>query len=142
MLYNAVQMWLVGLLRSLMPLNSPSIISTAARIAAIQAGTLGDTNITSLMLPGTSFSLREPAIEICRVFEYQCLNLQHSRGAGLFCLLPIGLAYGALEQESRYKDWIQSMLDLSPIMKGYVLGYNVIGFGFCYQYWKLPGITA
>jgi hypothetical protein len=95
MLYNAVQMWLIGLLRSLTPLNSPSVISIAARIAAGQAGALGDTNITPLMLPVRSFFLREPAIKICRVFEYQCLNLQHSRGAGLFCLLPIGLAYGA-----------------------------------------------
>ncbi|KAE8327916.1 hypothetical protein BDV39DRAFT_204628 [Aspergillus sergii] len=142
MLYNAVQMWLVGLLRELLPWNSPAIISSAARISASRAGTLGDTNFTPLILPGTSFSLREPAIEICRAVEYQCLNVQHSRGAALFCLLPIGLAYGTLEQEPQYRDWIRSMLDLSPVMKEYVLGQNFRGFGLYYRYWRLPGITA
>lgn len=142
MLYNAVQMWLVGLLRELLPLSLSAIISSAARISASRAGTLGDTNFTPLMLPGTSFSLREPAIEICRALEYQCLNMQHSRGAALFCLLPIGLAYGILEQEPQYRDWIRSILGLSPVMKGYVLGQNVIGFGLYYRYWRLPGITT
>ncbi|GAM43740.1 hypothetical protein TCE0_060f18794 [Talaromyces pinophilus] len=140
-LYNAVQMWLVGLLWRLAQSESPAIISSAARIAATQAGTFEETNVTPLLLPGMSFSLREPAIEICRVFEYQCLNAQHNRGSALFCLLPIGLAYGVLERESRYQYWIRSMLDLLPVMKGYVLGQNVMGVGFHYRSWRLPEIT-
>jgi len=128
--YNAVQMWLVGLLWRLAPSNTPAIISLAARIAATQTSTLEATNVTPLLLPGMSFSLREPAIEICRIFEYQCLNVQHSRDSALFYLLPIGLAYCTLEQESRYRDWMRSMLDLSQVTKGYVLGQNVMGFGF------------
>ncbi|KAH9205544.1 hypothetical protein DL95DRAFT_439113 [Leptodontidium sp. 2 PMI_412] len=142
MLYNAVQMWLVGLLWRLAPSNSATIISSAAQITATRTGTLEDTNANPLLLPGMSFSVREPAIEICRVFEYQCLNMQHSRGPALFCLLPIGLAYGALERESRYTEWIRSMLDLSPVMKGYVLGQDVMGFGCYYQCWRLPEATA
>ena len=129
-LYNAVQMWLVGLLWRLTPAHTPAIISSAAQIAAPPAYMLENTTVSPLLLPGVSFSLRDPAIEICRVFEYQCRNVQHSRDSALFYLLPIGLAYSVLEREPLYRDWIRAMLDMSPVTRGYVLGQNVMGFGF------------
>ena len=130
MLYNAIQLWLAGLLWKLTPSNTPTMISSAAQIAADQAGTREDIHITPLALPGTSLSLHPLAVEICRVFEYQCRNVQHSKASALFCLLPIGLASSVLDRETRYQEWIRSMLDMSTITKGYAIGQNMMGFGF------------
>ncbi|KAF2098391.1 hypothetical protein NA57DRAFT_57545 [Rhizodiscina lignyota] len=129
-LYNAVQMWLIGLLWKIAPSNAPAIIMAAAQPPSTHKDSSAYPYFSSLSLPGMSVALRDPAIEICRVFEFQCANVQHSKDPALFYMLPIGLAYSVLEHQPRFRDWLVSMLDQSPITSKYVIGQNSMGFGF------------
>ena len=77
------------------------------------------------MLPGDFSSLYEPAQEICRVFEFQLLNVSHCRESALFWLFPLGLASKVLEEDDQdWTRWIKEMLDTSKITKGYGTGNN------------------
>ena len=122
-LYNAILLFLLGLLWTLKPpaCDSPEPIRLSR---------------SSLYMPGDIDSLVEPTIEICRSFEYQLLNVKQSRDCALFWLFPLGLASKALEERSEYLTWIGGMLDASQVTRGYGTGGNTYGFGF---YW-LPKI--
>ncbi len=124
-LYNAILLFLLGLLWTLKPpaCDSPEPIRLSQ---------------SSLYMPGDVDSLVEPAIEICRSFEYQLLNVKHSRDCALFWLFPLGLASKALEEKSEYLAWIRGMLDASQVTRGYGTGANTYGFGF----YKLPKIKG
>lgn len=129
-LYNAVQMWLMGILWKTAPGNASTIILSAAQLPIELQGVFGWRYSTPLSLPGTSVSLRDPAIEVCRVFEFQAENVSHSQEPALFYMLPVGLAYSVLEHNPPYRGWLVSMLDKSPVTKKYVVGQNSMGFGF------------
>ncbi|KIW70817.1 hypothetical protein PV04_03056 [Phialophora macrospora] len=122
-LYNAVLLFLLGLLWTLKPPagNSPEPLRLSQ---------------SSLYLPGDIDSLVEPAVEICRAFEYQLLNVRKSHDSALFWLFPLGMASRALEDHFEYLAWIKSMLDASRITRGYGTGGNTYGFGF----YKLPKV--
>lgn len=129
-LYNAVHMWLIGFLWRIVPNEAGKLIADAA-ITALAITKLTPTSyLTPLALPGQSCTLREVAIEIVRVFDYQCHNSAHCRNSALFYVLPIGLAYSVLEAEPLYRTWIRSILDMSIVTRGYAIGQNVMGFGF------------
>ena len=85
-LYNAILLFLLGLLWTLKPPvdNSPEPIRLSQ---------------CSLYLPGDAESLVEPAIDICRAFEYQLLTVKQSRDSALFWLFPLGMASKALEDK-------------------------------------------
>jgi hypothetical protein len=122
-LYNAVILFLLGLLWTLKPPGRDS--PEAVRLSQ-----------SSLYLPGDTDSLMEPAVEICRAFEYQLLNVKHSHDSALFWLFPLGMASRALEDNLEYLAWIKDMLDKSQVTRGYGTGGNTYGFGF----YRLPKI--
>jgi len=115
-LYNAVLLCLLGLLWTLQP--PPDQGHRAMGLSP-----------SPLHLPGEANSLLDPAVEICRVFEFQLLNFRRNSDAALFWLLPVSLARRVLEDERPYLDWIRGMLDTSEVTRGYGTGDNVFGFG-------------
>ncbi|KAK5459552.1 hypothetical protein LTS15_003681 [Exophiala xenobiotica] len=147
-LYNAVLLCLLGLLWSLQPPldededededeHSPS----PSPLQELSQTTRTTTN--PLHLPGAVDSLIEPAIEICRAFEFQLLNVKKNTSTSstaLFWLFPLGLASKVLEDNAthEYMAWIKDMLDSSQITRGYgTTGQNTAGFGF----YKFPQIN-
>jgi len=122
-LYNAVLLFLLGLLWTLEP--PPCSSYEPMRLSQ-----------SSLAMPGDVDSLIEPAIEICRAFEYQLLNVKQSRDSALFWLFPLGMASRALEDDLEYMAWIRDMLDASQVTRGYGRGDNTYGFGF----YKFPKV--
>jgi hypothetical protein len=156
-LYNAVLLCLLGLLWSLQPPidededdddddeDSPSSSSPLQELLS-QTNTTTSTT-TPLHLPGAIDSLIEPAIEICRAFEFQLSNVKHtsttSDCTALFWLFPLGLASKVLEDNAtrEYMAWIKDMLDSSQITRGYGTtggqNTNTAGFGF----YKFPQIN-
>lgn len=129
-LYNAVQMWLIGFLWRIVPPHAPMMIADAAITALANTKVSPDSYLTPLALPGHVCTLREVAIEIVRVFDYQSHNAARNPNSALFYVLPIGLAYSVLESETAYREWIRSILDMSIVTRGYAIGQNVMGFGF------------
>ncbi|KAL6243690.1 hypothetical protein RBB50_009123 [Rhinocladiella similis] len=123
-LYNAVLLCLLGLLWSLKPVDEEEPSSPV------------ELSQTPLTLPGNVDSLIEPAVEICRAFEFQLLNVKSSKDSALFWLFPLGLASKVLEDKMEYLAWIKNMLDSSQITRGYGTGQNTTGFGF----YKFPRI--
>lgn len=74
MLYNSALMWLMTLLWKVGPLQAKSIIQGCARHAATSSALSPkspalshNTSFEPLNQPGAAFSIRDPAIEICRV---------------------------------------------------------------------------
>ncbi|OCL03880.1 hypothetical protein AOQ84DRAFT_442428 [Glonium stellatum] len=128
MLYNAVLLWLLGLLWRLEPLDGSTTVEAAAAAAA-DISIPVDVSAVTLHLPGQAISLRDPAIEICRVFEFQIANMENSKDSALFFLFPLGLAWSVLEQEAPFREWIRGMLDSSRVTRGYAIGQNLWGFG-------------
>lgn len=122
-LYNAVLLCLLGLLWTLKPPDdrTPSPPTTPT---------------TPLNLPGDVESLTQPAVEICRAFEYQLMHVKNSRDSALFWLFPLGLASRVLEDDSDMMLWIKTMLETSQVTRGYGTGTNAYGFGF----YKFPKI--
>jgi hypothetical protein len=66
-----------------------------------------------LLLPGQYSSLKPPAEEICRAFEYQVMNVHSSRESALFWLLPLGVTDKVLKNDPRFDRWVYSMLHAS-----------------------------
>ncbi|KAK6843056.1 hypothetical protein PG995_002064 [Apiospora arundinis] len=155
MLYNAALMWLLALLWKLEPLRAASIIERAAKGAAPHLGqathpptgapeytarprqsdaAISISSFEPLRRPGSSLSIRDPAVEICRVYEWQSRN--HARCAAAedqLCLylFPVGMARSVLDAEPESRAWIRAMLDASPVTSGYGReGENIAGFGF------------
>jgi len=122
-LYNAVLLCLLGLLWTLKPPDDlpPSPVPLPT---------------TPLALPGDIESLTQPAIEICRAFEYQLSHVKSSRDSALFWLFPLGLASRVLEDDTSMMLWIKTMLETSQVTRGYGTGGNAYGFGF----YKFPKI--
>ncbi|KAI1781304.1 hypothetical protein F4818DRAFT_34655 [Hypoxylon cercidicola] len=143
MLYNAALMWLMSLLWKLDPFGAASIIEGCAQHATVTStpssapsppvSSPHDILFDPLSRPGASFSLRDPAIETCRVFDWQCRHHeQHASSADQTCLylFPLGMARAVLDDDPDAQEWIDSMLDTSPITAGYGrYGGSVVGFG-------------
>ncbi|KIX96742.1 uncharacterized protein Z520_07461 [Fonsecaea multimorphosa CBS 102226] len=131
-LYNAILLFLLGLLWTLKPPEgeSPPSVRLPCSSSSQSASS------SALFLPGDVDSLVEPAIEICRAFEFQLLASKNSRDSALFWLFPLGLASKALEDNVDYLAWIKNMLDASQVTRGYGTGGNTFGFGF----YRLPKI--
>lgn len=122
-LYNAVLLCLLGLVWTLKPPTertpSPSPPSSYP-----------------LYLPGDVSSLTEPAVEICRAFEYQLLHSTNISDSVLFWLFPLGLASKVLEDDPTMMRWIRSMLERSQATRNYGTGSATMGFGF----YKFPTV--
>lgn len=145
MLYNAALLWLMSLLWKLEPYGTASIIEGCAQRAAVTSAPTPtsarsspilsphDVLFEPLLRPGTSFSIRDPAIEICRAFDWQCQrHEQHAASADQTCLylFPLGMARAVLDDDPDAQEWIDSMLDTSPITAGYGRhGGSIVNFG-------------
>ena len=158
MLYNTILLWLLGLLRKLLNTN---VVILAVQAAAkhtyeyshslphprpptptfFDAGTLAK----PLLSPGAAVTLREPAIEVARIFAWLLRRAQsegsNAKFSALFFLMTIGVAWSVLADGNGYKNvveggtavWrelVRTSLKSSKITSGYATGENAFGFGF------------
>ncbi|KAF2718316.1 hypothetical protein K431DRAFT_348796 [Polychaeton citri CBS 116435] len=133
-LYNAVLICLLDLLYSLQDCQA-----VAASVMAIAQETRPATSQTwsrTLQLPDTSGTLRGPSLEIIRAFEYQLCKAQNCRESSLFWLFPIGIASQVMRHDAGVSAWVQHMLNISSITRGYGGRGNAFGFGF-YELFKV-----
>lgn len=84
-----------------------------------------------LRLPSqTTVTLRTVAVEIVRTFEYQLHHTQQCPDiVVLYPLFPLGLASKILSKDAAMTRWIQDLLAMSTVTKGYGRGENAFGFG-------------
>ncbi|KAK8166365.1 hypothetical protein IWX90DRAFT_432607 [Phyllosticta citrichinensis] len=126
-LYNAVLLWLLRFLGDLCPsepIPSPSHHSPAAasdsssdEYAELTRRILHETTPTPLLLPGQARTLKQPALEICRSFEFLLENFAHTQDTALAWLMPLSLAYYVLKDDKPYVQWVRSKLDGFEVMK-------------------------
>jgi hypothetical protein len=133
-LYNAILLWLLVLLWNTrhhvaqvtddisrcVPLERESSKSTCAEASADSMR-----EFAPLAAPGSFVNLRTPALEICRVYEWQ--SKHHHLAAKsmepiLLYIYPLGLAISVLEGESATHNWISDMVTNSPVTSGYKPG--------------------
>ncbi|KAI0602954.1 hypothetical protein F4775DRAFT_5501 [Biscogniauxia sp. FL1348] len=149
-LYNAALMWLLSLLWKLEPFQAASLIEGCAQRAApssnhpqhpsshhiggAQVPLPQYTPFEPLRRPGSSVSIRDPAMEICRVYEWQSRHHdQHAASGDQTCLylFPVGMARAVLDTDADGRRWIKAMLASSPVTAGYgEEGGSVAGFSF------------
>jgi hypothetical protein len=128
MTYNAVLIWILGLLWKLDPSNVHAAVLDAAS-RSNGSSSRWHTTHGPLHLPGEAMQLRDIAIEICRAFDFQIRNIKENVVSSLFFLMPIGLAWSVLEHDEEWKRAINQSLASSYITSGYQTGKNVFGFG-------------
>lgn len=116
-------------------LDAEGAHSTILKAATHAGGTCSAHPTGPLLRPGETTTHHEVAVEICRVFEYQITNIKGLKVSSLFFLMPLGLAWSILEQDSLYTGWITEMLASTPITKGYTIRGNSLGFGL----YEIPG---
>ncbi|KAJ8121369.1 hypothetical protein ONZ43_g2156 [Nemania bipapillata] len=132
-LYNAVLMWLLALINELEPVGAQLIVPTCAYQAlasmsdakfAFSSGlATGLTELPSLeplMDIGSTTRVRDVALEICRIFEWQSVNhTANSWETNFVYLFPIGLALCVFDKEPEIHGWIRTMLNANPLTSGY-----------------------
>jgi hypothetical protein len=127
MAYNAALLWLLSLLGKLEPLRVKGIVDAAAA----PGRSLFLSSSSLLFRPGETYSLRGPATEICRCYDYQIRYGRQSRESSLFYLFPLALAGTVLKEDPQFSAWIRVMLNSSPTTSGYGVDQsNVYGFRF------------
>ena len=99
------------------------------------------TSFAPLRRPGAALSVRDPAVEICRAFEWQCREGRGGSGSeeeepNAFYLFPLGTAMSALDDDAECREWIAWMLASSRHTEGYGVqsgdcrNSNPAGFGY------------
>jgi uncharacterized protein with LGFP repeats len=130
MLYNATLMWLIALLWKI------DCIGTGRRVEACAAAALPKerleqhTSFGPLRRPGAAITVHDPAMEICRAFEWISRHHSRSKEATFLYLFPVGMAMSVLDKESDGNAWATELLDASPVTANYAKGENPGGFGF------------
>lgn len=130
MLYNAALMWLMALMFKINPNGGSHAIQACATTAMPPPDIVASTSFYPLWLPGGTASLREPALETCRIFEWVARHHDSSREPTYLYLFPIGMAMTALQDDPEAMTWIKALLNASPATASYALGANQAGFGF------------
>ncbi|KAF4468718.1 Transcriptional regulatory moc3 [Fusarium albosuccineum] len=130
MLYNATLMWLLALLWKMDPVGACERIEASAVAAAPSGAGIKYVSFEPLRRPGASIAVRDPAMEICRTFEWVTRHHSRSKEAAFLYLFPMGMAMSVLEAEPEAKAWATSLLSKSPITANYAQGQNPAGFGF------------
>lgn len=124
LLYNAVLICTLGMLAHI----SPKQYSCQSPLASI----------SPLHLPYHQTSLTSAAVEICRAFEYQLINVSGSREASYFWLLPLGVAGKILQNNVLYKPWVDEMLEASKNLRSHGNQTSEFAFG----YWSFLDCAA
>ncbi|OTB07266.1 hypothetical protein M426DRAFT_8993 [Hypoxylon sp. CI-4A] len=139
-LYNAVLMWLMALIWKLQPIQAPYIIRECSRRSSMSptsspkspAFSTQRISFEPLYRPGATLSIRDPAMEICRVFDWQCRHREQQVSfddQSCMYLFPLGMARSILDADPDCQKWIDSMVDSNPITSGYGKGGgSVVGF--------------
>ncbi|KAF5688792.1 transcriptional regulatory moc3 [Fusarium circinatum] len=130
MLYNATLMWLIALQWKIGPVSASSRIEACADAAMPDEPATRYLSFQPLRRPGASVTVRDPTMEICRVFEWVTSHHSRSKEPTFLYLFPIGMAMSALETEPEAKAWVTDLLNKSPITANYASGQNAGGFGF------------
>lgn len=130
MLYNAALMWLLALLWKLDPFGAGRRIEACAVAATPDGSEAWETSFEPLRRPGSSVTVRDPAMEICRAYEWVSRHHSRSKEPTYLYLFPVGMAMNVLEMEPEGKAWVKSLLDKSPVTANYAQGENPAGFGF------------
>ncbi|OJD35218.1 transposase tc1-like protein [Diplodia corticola] len=133
-LYNAVLLWILRFLAELRPTafpypspspssqrsspaaspqsaDSPQSLQSSDEYTYLQDHILANMPRTPLLLPGQARSLRQPAMEICRSFEYLLETFAKSNDIALSWLMPISLAYYVLQDDRDYARWVRKKVD-------------------------------
>ena len=127
MVYNATLLWLLSLVRQFALKHAEEVIKAIATSTRLGPAALAN----PLFRPGETCTMRGPAIEICRCYEYQVSHSARSREPALFYLFPLALAGTVLDEDPQFSVWIRNMLDLSSVTSGYgVDRSNTYGFRF------------
>ena len=131
MLYNSILMWMLALVFKIDPIKAAEHVETCAAASAPPTGP-GEryASFAPLRRPGASVSLRDPAIEICRTFEWVTRHHDCSNEPTFLYLFPIGMAMTALQDDPASMSWIRTLLNVSPVTANYAQGENQAGFGF------------
>ncbi|KAH7028260.1 hypothetical protein B0J12DRAFT_704691 [Macrophomina phaseolina] len=103
-LYNAVLIWLLHFQGELRP-------AAFAYLSPLPLASFKSSHPSPLLLPGQVRSLRQPAMEICRSFQYLINSFAKSGETPLSWLMPISLAYYILQEDREYVGWIRMRLD-------------------------------
>ncbi|RSM19447.1 hypothetical protein CDV31_001607 [Fusarium ambrosium] len=130
MLYNATLMWLLALLWKMDPLGASQRIETCATTATPAEASVRYLGFEPLRRPGASVSVRDPAMEILRAFEWVTRHHSRSKEPTFLYLFPVGMALSVIEAEPEAKSWAITLLNRSPITANYAQGQNPAGFGF------------
>ncbi|KAF7555111.1 hypothetical protein G7Z17_g2456 [Cylindrodendrum hubeiense] len=131
MLYNATLMWLLALLWKTDPLGAGIRIEVCATAAMpVDDEARQYTSFEPLRRPGASLTVRDPAMEICRAFEWVSRHHSRSKEPSFLYLFPMGMAMSVLAEDPEGKRWAQALLEKSPITANYARGDNPAGFGF------------
>ncbi|KAH7121724.1 hypothetical protein B0J13DRAFT_599332 [Dactylonectria estremocensis] len=130
MLYNATLMWLLALLWKTDPLGAGRRIEACADAALPTDEDARYTSFEPLRRPGASVTVRDPAMEVCRAFEWVSRHHSRSKDPSFLYLFPVGMAMSVLEQEPEGEEWAKTLLEKSPVTASYAQGDNPAGFGF------------
>ena len=131
MLYNATLMWLLALLYKMDAMGAPQHIEDCAAAAATASDDdLSHTSFQPLRRPGAAVTLRDPALEVCRAFEWVTRHHKFSKEPTFLYLFPVGMAMPALRDDTQKLAWIRVLLDSSPVTASYGQDQNHAGFGF------------
>ncbi|KAM5361650.1 hypothetical protein ACJA88_014387 [Fusarium oxysporum] len=130
MLYNATLMWLIALYWKIDPVSASARIEACADAAMPDEPATNYLSFEPLRRPGGAVTVRDPAMEICRVFEWVTHHHCRSKEPSFLYLFPMGVAMSVLEAEPETKAWATSLLNISPITANYAHGQNAAGFGF------------
>jgi hypothetical protein len=134
-LYNAILIWLLALVWKLEPICGAELIQHCAKNAMLRetgssqvdsTGSAGGSasparRFDPLQGPGAALGIREPAMEICRVFEWQSRThgAAATRGPDALYLFPMGTAMSVFEEDPDSMVWARSMLARSRVTSGY-----------------------
>ncbi|KAG8528674.1 uncharacterized protein KY384_006361 [Bacidia gigantensis] len=124
--YDSALIWLLGLLWKLNPCLAPLAVEDSASRTKLSILSPSSENPNCLHLPGSATKLKEVAIEIYHVFDFQMRNIRGHRVSSLFFLMPIGLAWSVLQGDEKWRSSITETLALSRVTKGYQAGQNPI----------------
>lgn len=148
-LYDSLLMWLMVLLwnTGLSGKEIAAIVSDCDQRAFLNAfsspGTSKNTCKTEvpvddpaffepLLRPASTIGLRDLAVEICRVFEWQSRNhhlATKSSEAIYVYMFPLGMAMKVLQADDPLQDWITEMVKTDPITVAYASGrHTSLGF--------------
>jgi hypothetical protein len=131
MLYNTTLIWLLVLLFKLDYSDATGNIEECAIAATPEDESLAKpTSFYPLRRPGSVATLRDPAFEICRSFEWVSKHYSHNKEPTYLYLFPVGMAMAVLEKDHEGMALAKSLLHESTNTANYVSGASQAGFGF------------